>query len=173
MVSARHRRPSTSWATSDRLVLVNGLRYVGTDTQSSFAAVDLNNIPISMVDHIEVLTDGANSIYGADAIAGVINVITKKDFNGFDVDATIGGTDKGDRLSYSSSATLGISNDRGNVLINLSYNQQDPVLQRDRDWASANVGGQEGRNLQPSPGLLLINPNSGREESISAAPITT
>src|SRR6185437_713232 len=76
------------------LVLVNGLRFPGTDTQGTFAPVDLNNIPVSMVDHTEVQTDGSASIYGADAIAGVINVITRKDFIGFDVDATIGGTDK-------------------------------------------------------------------------------
>jgi outer membrane receptor protein involved in Fe transport len=144
------------------LVLVNGLRFPGTDTQGTFAPVDLNNVPVSMVDHIEVLTDGANSIYGADAIAGVINVITKKDFNGFEADASIGGTDKGDRLSYDASATLGIGNDRGNVLINLAYSEQNPVLQRDRDWASANVGGQEAATSGRPPGLLLIDPVTGR-----------
>ena len=151
------------------LVLVNGLRFPGTDTQGTFAPVDLNNIPISMVDHIEVLTDGSSSIYGADAIAGVINVITKKDFNGFDVDASIGGTDKGDRLSYDASATLGISNDKGNILINLAYSEQNPVLQRDRDWASANVGGQEAETSGRPPGLLLINPNTGASEYFGGA----
>jgi iron complex outermembrane receptor protein len=147
------------------LVLVNGLRFVGTDTQSSFAAVDLNNIPVSMVDHIEVLTDGSSSIYGADAIAGVINVITKKDYNGFEADASIGGTDKGDRLSYDASATLGISNDRGNVLINLAYSNQDPVLQRDRDWASKQYRDADGDLIGATsgrpPGLLLIDEGSG------------
>src|SRR5262249_10153057 len=52
------------------LVLVNGLRFPFTDTQGSVAAVDLNNIPTSMIDHIEILRDGASSIYGADAIGG-------------------------------------------------------------------------------------------------------
>jgi iron complex outermembrane receptor protein len=120
-----------------------------------------------MVDHIEVLTDGANSIYGADAIAGVINVITKKDFNGFDVDAGIGGTDKSDRLSYSSAATLGIGNDRGNVIINLAYNEQNPILQRDRDWSSAQPRDASGALIGPTsgrpPGLRLFSegPNGG------------
>jgi len=144
------------------LILVNGLRYVGTDTQSSFAAVDLNNIPVSMVDHIEVLTDSANSIYGADAIAGVINIITKKDFTGFEADASIGVTDKSDRLSYDASATLGIGNDRGNVIINLAYSEQNPVLQRDRDWSSAQYRNPDGSlfvgaTSRRPPGLRLTS----------------
>ena len=147
------------------LVLVNGLRFPGTDTQGTFAPVDLNNIPISMVDHIEVLTDGANSIYGADAIAGVINVITKKDFNGFEATGSIGGTSAGDRLSYDASATLGIGNDRGNVIINLAYSEQNPVPQRDRDWASKQYRDADGNLIGATsgrpPGLLLIDPTTG------------
>jgi iron complex outermembrane receptor protein len=147
------------------LVLVNGLRFPGTDIQGTFAAVDLNNIPLSMVDHIEILRDGSSSLYGADAIAGVINVITKKDFNGFDVDAGVGVTDKSDRLSYDSSATLGISNDRGNVIINLAYTHAGEVNQKDRDWASAQPRDASGALIGPTsgrpPGLLLIDEGTG------------
>ena len=107
------------------LVLVNGLRFPFTDTQGAVAAVDFNNIPTSMIDHIEILRDGASSIYGADAIAGVVNVITKQNFNGFEVDGSVGQTSYNDGTQYSTSATLGQSFDRGNILINLSYDNRD------------------------------------------------
>jgi iron complex outermembrane recepter protein len=119
------------------LVLVNGFRFPYTDTEGSTAAVDFNNIPTSMIDHIEILRDGASSIYGADAIAGVINVITKQNFNGFQVDGSIGETSYGDGTQYSTSATLGqdFANGRGNIIINLSYDHHDAIPASDRSWA--------------------------------------
>jgi len=147
--------------TQRTLVLVNGLRFPGTDTQGTFAAVDLNNIPLAMVDHIDVLRDGASSLYGADAIAGVINVVTKKDFNGFEVDAGTGVTDAQDRLSYSASATLGISTDRAGILINLGIDHQGSINQAERGWASAQPRDASGALIGPTsgrpPGLRLID----------------
>lgn len=150
------------------LVLINGYRFVGTDTQTNFAAVDLNNIPLPMIDHVEVLRDGASSIYGADALAGVINVITKKNFVGFQVDAGYGITDKSDGQQYDTSALLGVGSDRANLMLDVSYDHQDPINQIDRDWASkqyrannsptgALIGATSGR----PPGLRLIDPNTG------------
>jgi len=119
------------------LVLVNGLRFPYTDTQGSTAAVDLNNIPTAMIDHVEILRDGASSIYGADAIAGVINIITKKNYNGLDVQGSFGETSYGDGSRYNAAVTLGqnFANDRGNILINLDYNHISPIQARNRDWA--------------------------------------
>jgi outer membrane receptor protein involved in Fe transport len=117
------------------LVLVDGLRFPYTNSGGSVDAVDFNNIPVSMIDHIEILRDGASSIYGADAIAGVINVITKKNFNGFEVDGSVGETSYGDGTNYSSSATLGQTFDRGGILINLSYDNKDAIPAADRSWA--------------------------------------
>jgi iron complex outermembrane receptor protein len=117
------------------LVLVNGQRFPFTDTQGSSAAVDFNNIPTSMIDHIEILRNGASSIYGADAIAGVINVITLQNFNGFKVDGQVGETSYGDGTNYSTSATLGQNFDRGNIIINLSYDHHDAIPAADRSWA--------------------------------------
>ena len=77
------------------LVLLNGRRMVASGTGAD-ASVDLNTIPVSMIKNIEVLKDGASAVYGSDAISGVINIITKKDFEGTEltVDGSI--TDKGD-----------------------------------------------------------------------------
>ena len=89
------------------LVLVDGQRFVTSANSGAFAGVDFNNIPSEFVDHIEVLRDGASPIYGSDAVAGVINIITKKNFDGVQIDASAGQTSKHDKQTYSASATLG------------------------------------------------------------------
>src|SRR5215472_13069399 len=71
------------------LVLIDGQR-VANSALSGAQAVDLNSIPIAMIDRIEVLKDGASAIYGSDAIGGVINIITKKNYNGFEISGRYG-----------------------------------------------------------------------------------
>jgi iron complex outermembrane receptor protein len=119
------------------LILVNGVRFPLTDYQNniSFDAVDTNNIPIQMIDHIEILKDGASSLYGADAIGGVINFITKKNFNGIETGGSVGETSYGDGLKHSEYVMAGGSFDRGNILINVSHDSQDPVIASARPWA--------------------------------------
>ena len=74
------------------LVLVDGIRWVNESSASGVGgATDLNTIPTSIIDHIEVLQDGASAIYGSDAIAGVINIITKKSYDGIEISATAAG----------------------------------------------------------------------------------
>ncbi len=116
------------------LVLIDGHRMVesGTDTVN---AVDLNNIPVSMIDHIEILRDGASAIYGSDAIAGVVNVILKKHFDGVLTTGQVGFSDKHDALAYDLSGTAGKNFDRGNVLFNFEYSRRDPLPQDRRPWA--------------------------------------
>src|SRR5205085_9904255 len=101
---------------SRTLVLVDGQRLIPA-TQSGFnsSVPDLNSIPISMVERVEVLRDGASSIYGADAIGGVINIITKKNFSGLQIDTSAGVSQHGGGDNYSLAATLGADLDRGNV----------------------------------------------------------
>ena len=117
------------------LVLVNGVRFPLTDSQASGNAVDLNNIPTSMIDHIDILRDGASSIYGADGIGGVINIITKQHYNGVEVGGSVGETSYGDGLRYSVYSTMGSDFDRGNILINVSHDHQDEIPSGDRAWA--------------------------------------
>jgi iron complex outermembrane recepter protein len=117
------------------LILVNGQRFVNTDSQASATAVDLNNIPTTMIDHIEILRDGASSAYGADAVGGVINIITKQHFNGVEIGGGVGETSYGDGLRYNVYSTVGADVDRGNILINVSHDHQDSIIQGDRAWA--------------------------------------
>ena len=82
------------------LVMVDGLRWVNESSASGVSGcADLNTIPLSIVDHIEVLEDGASAIYGSDAIAGVVNIITKKKVNGVEVTGYTGEYSKGGRTT--------------------------------------------------------------------------
>jgi len=119
------------------LLLVNGRRWV---TQGS-GDVDLNTIPISVVERIEVLKDGASAIYGSDAIAGVINVITRKNFDGAEAKAYIGAYTKGDGLQQSYDFTVGSNSDRWNAVLSLGYQTQEPVYAGDREISSVPVFG--------------------------------
>ncbi|USD36433.1 MULTISPECIES: TonB-dependent siderophore receptor [Ferrimonas] len=117
------------------LVLVNGRRFVNSGTGAN-DSVDLNNIPVSMVKRIEVLKDGASAVYGSDAIAGVINVITKNDFEGFEFSAQYGETTEGDGDEYELSATFGSNFEKGNVVVNVGYYNRGEVRQGDRSFSA-------------------------------------
>lgn len=118
------------------LILVNGQRFPYTDSQSTVSAVDLGNIPMQMLNRVEVLRDGASSVYGADAIAGVINMITKTDFQGVSINADAGITDKGDAQQLGIGALIGANFSRGNIMIYLSDQHRSPIWQYARDWSA-------------------------------------
>ncbi|MDE2250947.1 MAG: TonB-dependent receptor [Gammaproteobacteria bacterium] len=122
------------------LILVDGQRFVTSANAGAFAGVDFNNIPAEFVDHIEVLRDGASPIYGSDAVAGVINIITRQHFSGAELNASGGQTGKSDKRTYSASVTLGNDFERGNFIFNIGYNKADPVYARDRTWAGSISG---------------------------------
>lgn len=96
--------------------------------------VDLNIIPMAMIERVEILTDGASAIYGSDAIGGVVNFITKKDFQGIEI--TAGATRPkvkgGDRDE--ASAIIGIQGQKGRILAGASYTSRDIIFSRDRPW---------------------------------------
>ncbi|WP_416571935.1 TonB-dependent receptor [Niveispirillum sp. KHB5.9] len=119
------------------LVLVDGQRFIGTDFPfASSTTVDLNNIPISMIERVEVLRDGASSVYGADAIGGVINILLKKKLDGSKVDLSFGTTSRGDGTTYAGSVTTGIDLDRGSLILNAGADRRDPIKAKDRGWAT-------------------------------------
>jgi len=119
------------------LVLVNGRRWV---TQGD-STVDLNTIPISVVERIEVLKDGASAVYGSDAIAGVVNVITRTNFDGAEARVYLGEYSKGDGFQEAYDFTLGANTDKINAVLSLSYTDQDPVFAGDREISSVPVFG--------------------------------
>lgn len=111
------------------LVLVNGRRWV----PNLLGQVDLNTIPISIIERVEVLKDGASAIYGSDAIAGVVNIITRKDYDGSEVSAYFGEFDEGDGTTDHYTFSIGNRGSRGSVFMNVGYVQQDPVMAGDRE----------------------------------------
>ncbi|HUI62159.1 MAG TPA: TonB-dependent receptor, partial [Steroidobacteraceae bacterium] len=108
------------------LVLVDGLRWVNESSASGVSgSADLNTIPISIIDHIEVLEDGASSIYGSDAIAGVVNIITKKKMDGVEVSGYTGEFSKGGRTTEASITAGGTSGKFSGVFVGSFYNQDE------------------------------------------------
>ncbi|MCU1002151.1 TonB-dependent receptor [Stenotrophomonas maltophilia] len=158
-VSLRNLGPERS------LVLIDGRR-MGV---SAGGYSDLASIPSSIVERVEVLTDGASALYGSDAIAGVVNIITRKNFDGGEASVYVGQYGQGDGQKRAYSATFGKTFDRGWFSVGAERTKEDEVLGKDREfsrytngprhpndglngntpWGSVTVGG---RNLTVGPG---------------------
>ena len=139
---------------SRTLVLVNGRRWVS----GLGGGVDVSTIPLAAVKTIDVLKDGASSVYGTDAICGVVNVITRNDYDGAELKAYIGETSEGDGRRESYSATFGTTTNKGSALLNVSYTKQEAIMGGDREISSvpiyglpANVSGSGGRASPTTP----------------------
>ena len=117
------------------LVLVDGLRFVNAASASGVpGSVDLNAIPESMIERVEVLQDGASAIYGSDAIAGVVNVITKKSQRGFLATAQLGGYDEGDGFSQNYQLSWGNGGDGPTqIVVGGNFVKQNPISSGARD----------------------------------------
>ncbi|MCL1066330.1 TonB-dependent receptor [Shewanella olleyana] len=120
------------------LVLVNGRRMIASGTGAA-SSVDLNTIPVSMIQRVEVLKDGASAVYGTDAIAGVVNVILKRDFDGFELNVQTGLSGQGDADESSIDFTMGNTFDKGNVVINAQYTKRGDASQADRDFSDCPI----------------------------------
>ncbi|MBQ4863799.1 TonB-dependent receptor [Pseudoalteromonas sp. MMG013] len=120
------------------LVLVNGRRMINSGTGAA-STVDLNTIPISMVKYIEVLKDGASAVYGTDAVAGVVNIILKDDFEGAELNAQTGLSSEGDAQRNSIALIFGNSFDKGNMVFGLQYMDRGEASQADRDFSTCPI----------------------------------
>ncbi|MEM6539113.1 MAG: TonB-dependent receptor plug domain-containing protein [Pseudomonadota bacterium] len=114
------------------LVLLNGRRHVGGVANQS--TVDVSSFPTALIDRVEVLTGGGSSIYGADAVSGVVNYILKDDFEGVDYRGNISLPTRGDGEAYFAALTMGgnFADGRGNAVVSVEYNKQTQVRNRDR-----------------------------------------
>ena len=124
------------------LVLIDGLRPV---FQGSGGAVDLNMVPTIMLDRTEIVTGGASAQYGSDAVAGVVNLIYKKNFNGLQAEASVGQSTYGDDNTAHAAFVVGtkVLGDRGHVLFGASYDKSagiGPGPFNKRPWAATQYG---------------------------------
>jgi iron complex outermembrane receptor protein len=111
---------------SRTLVLLNGRRVVNGGTGAN-SAVDLNTIPVAMIERVEVLKDGASAVYGADAVAGVVNIITRKGADGGQISARYGQTSRGDGEETAVNVAWGVANEKGSFLGSMNYSETGAV----------------------------------------------
>jgi len=152
------------------LVLVDGIRWVNESSASGVgAATDLNTIPLAIVERIEVLEDGASSLYGSDAIAGVVNIITRREFDGGQVTLNYGEYSKGDGTQKGVDLAWGTSGDRYTLFLGASWTKQDPVYARDREQSRFPIPGTGlafGSGGIPQGRFAFVDPNTGAEQDI-------
>lgn len=140
---------------TNTLVLVNGRRVVGSDANG---LVDLSTIPFEAIQQIEVLKDGASAIYGSDAIAGVVNIITRKSFDGFEVNLHRGQSSKSDADERRVGIVMGASSDKSSFMIAASVSNNEGWASKDRpmtaDADQRPYGGANRRSgTAPNPSL--------------------
>ena len=123
--------------TERTLVLVNGRRFVSGAPPGGGYGVDLNSIPTGMIERIEVLTGGASAVYGSDAIAGVINIITKTDYEGISISGQVGASAEGDKERQDITATFGGEFGNGGYgIFSVGYSNDEPLRSRERDFSA-------------------------------------
>ncbi|WP_171956531.1 TonB-dependent receptor plug domain-containing protein [Stenotrophomonas maltophilia] len=116
---------------SRTLVLLNGRRLGATTS----GLQDLGQIPVNVIQRIEVLKDGASSIYGSDAIAAVVNVITDTQFDGFEASMRVGQFSQGDGAAQEFALKFGTQGERSGAIVAVEYSKEDPVWAKDRDFS--------------------------------------
>ncbi len=119
------------------LILIDGRR--APTAPSLGQTQDLNTIPLAAVERIEVLSDGASAVYGSDAIGGVINIITRRDFNGVEMTIGMGNPKRDGGETEEGSVIFGAAGDRGTMLAGVSYNNRGIIFARERDYSRGGV----------------------------------
>jgi iron complex outermembrane receptor protein len=140
--------------TQRNLVLLNGRRLPPSNASGS---VDVNIVPSSLIERVEVVSGGASAVYGSDAVAGVTNFILKKDFEGVALQSGYSETAESDGAEWMTALTLGsnFAEDRGNAVFNFEYTKRDEVLQGARDFSRVQLGiSKQGRSPQGSSTIL-------------------
>lgn len=139
------------------LVLVNGRRMAGAGIMADFA--DISSLPLSAVERVDILLDGASALYGSDAVGGVVNVVMRDRYEGLETRARIGGATQGGLEQRQLAQTFGTAWTSGSLLLSAEYQRRDHVLGRDRAYtANADLrefGGADHRLFYSQPGNIL------------------
>lgn len=134
------------------LTLVNGRRRAGTPDDSNFLAFDLSSIPTALIDRVEVQTGGTSAVYGADAVAGVINIVLKDKFDGLEGFANYGLADGG-YFTSSYGLTAGASFDRGSAVFHVSRSENGLLTRGDRGLGTRYAFVRNPANTGPNDGI--------------------
>lgn len=118
------------------LILLNGRRVAPAGSRGSVGSADLNVLPDAIIDHVEILKDGASSIYGSDAVAGVVNIVTRKRVDGITLEGQHNATDGGGGDSRRYSIMAGTTGDRFHISGSYEYYRRNELTLGDRGWAS-------------------------------------
>lgn len=135
------------------LTLVDGRRRAGTPDDSNFLAFDLSNIPAALVQRVEVQTGGTSAVYGADAVAGVVNLILKDDFDGFEANLQYGSDEGGDYDTLTYGLTTGVNYDRGNAVLHVSRTESGGLTRGDRNLGTRYAFVTNPANTGPNDGI--------------------
>ncbi len=160
------------------LVLVDGIRWVNESSASGVsAAVDLNTIPASIIDRIEILQDGASSLYGSDAIAGVVNIITKRSQDGASANVYYGDyNDRSGGATTNANVSFGNKGDRFEFFVDFSYLKQKGISAS--DWAQAGAECVPGTGLAncssatPTGRFIFTDPGGTTHDVTLNGPVT-
>ncbi len=157
------------------LVLVNGRR---AQPANASLVIDINTIPTAAIQSVEVITGGASAVYGADAMAGVINFVLKNDFEGVEFDFQSGETLEGDGNESRFSTLMGMNaaDGKGNIMMGMEWAKREPVYQIDRDFFTKgwldplNAGGQfqQATSYSGSEGAVPGGPNLPAQATVNA-----
>lgn len=144
------------------LVLVNGRRVAISAFAESITTnfVDINTIPLAAIERLEVLKDGASAVYGSDAVAGVVNVVLKKNFQGLEVAGNYGATTESGYDERSASLIWGFGDDDSNATMIFDYFKNSTLENKERGYlGTANQeprGGQDSRSSRGFPGAFIV-----------------
>ena len=162
-------------------VLINGRRVPGNPFTGS-SSVDLNSIPLSAIERIEILTDSASAVYGADAIGGVINFIMRDDYNGAEIQVGMTRPEATGADEEHVKALFGASSDRGKVIASFEFFERKAIFDGDRDYSAVQVNGTTfgdtvgisvGGNTGFAPGFSAAYPIGDCDPSVYAGIFTS
>lgn len=149
------------------LVLVNGRRHVAADILNNAVSPDISSIPSNLIDRVDIVTGGSSAVYGSDAIAGVVNFILKRDYNGIELRGNAGITGAGFGGSQAISAMAGknFADGRGNITVAAEYTHQDRVYASDVPWMRRN-NALATVDADASVGGTLVNGSDGFPDAV-------
>ena len=117
------------------LVLLDGMRLPGSPALGA-DSVNINMLPMVAIQRMDILADGASAVYGSDAVAGVVNLVTHKNFDGLELSMRYGDRDRDDGGDTSIGLLAGASSDKSNVVFAIEYSKRDPIYDRDREFTA-------------------------------------